>query len=88
MVFGSDQELLKKIVTWKRFIDNVFMLFRGSESECENLVNWLNGLLPGVVKFKYEYIPTINKKSRKKLGVSATTTGEVGAVNTSISPYN
>ena len=47
MVFGSDQELLKKIVTWKRFI--VFMLFRGSESECENLVNWLNGLLPGVV---------------------------------------
>ena len=33
-------------------------------------------------------IPTINKKLRKKLGVSATTTGEVGAVNTSISPYN
>ena len=55
MVFGSDQELLQKIVTWKRFINDVFMLFRGSESECENLVNWLNGLLPGVVKSKYEY---------------------------------
>ena len=31
------------------------MLFRGSKSECENLAEWLNSLLPGVVKFKYEY---------------------------------
>ena len=55
MVFDSDEELLQKIVIWKRFIDDVFMLFRGSKSECEDLVNWLNGILPGVVKFKYEY---------------------------------
>jgi hypothetical protein len=54
-VFNSSQELLKKIVLWKRFIDDVLMLFRGTKLECENLVEWLNSLLPGVVKFKYEF---------------------------------
>ena len=31
------------------------MLFRGSESDCQALVNWLNSLMPGVVKFKFEF---------------------------------
>ena len=31
--FGSDQELLEKIILWKRFIDDVFMLFKGSKEE-------------------------------------------------------
>ena len=40
---------------WKRFIDDILMLFKGSKQECENLVSWLNSLYPGVIKFKYEY---------------------------------
>jgi hypothetical protein len=43
------------IVLWKRFIDDIFMLFRGSEEQCAHLVEWLNELIPGVVKFKYQY---------------------------------
>ena len=31
------------------------MLFRGSREQFETLVNWLNSLMPEVVKFKYEY---------------------------------
>ena len=54
-VFSSNQDLLEKIKLWKRFIDDVLMLFRGSKEECEQLVEWLNSLMPGVVKFKYEY---------------------------------
>ena len=55
LVFNSGQDLVNKIVKWKRFIDDVLMLFRGSREQCEELVNWLNGLMPGKVKFKYEY---------------------------------
>ena len=55
VVFSSDQDLLRKIILWKRFIDDVLMLFRGSESDCQALVNWLNSLMPGVVKFKFEF---------------------------------
>ena len=40
---------------WKRFIDDVLMLFRGSEQQCQELVDWLNSLYPGVVKFKHEF---------------------------------
>ena len=40
---------------WKRFIDDVLMLFTGSFEECEQLVNWLNSLMPGVVKFKFDF---------------------------------
>ena len=47
--------LLDQIMLWKRFIDDIFMLFKGSKHECESLVNWLNSLYPGVIKFKYEY---------------------------------
>ena len=55
VVFSSDQDLLKKILLWKRFIDDVLMLFRGSEIDCQALVDWLNSLMPGVVKFKFEF---------------------------------
>ena len=34
------------------------MLFRGTQTESEALVNWLNSLVPGVVKFKYDYSNT------------------------------
>ena len=47
--------MLEHILLWKRFIDDVFMLFKGSEEQCGHLVEWLNSLIPGVVKFKYEY---------------------------------
>ena len=55
LVFTSNQTLLEKIILWKRFIDDVFMLFRGTKSECGALVDWLNSLLPGVVKFKFDF---------------------------------
>ena len=51
LVFGSNQNMLKKIILWKRFIDDIFMLFKGSKAECE----WLNSLMPGVIKFKFEF---------------------------------
>ena len=31
------------------------MLFKGTEQQCKCLVDWLNSLLPGVVKFTYQY---------------------------------
>ena len=31
------------------------MLFRGSKTECETLVEWLRSLMPNVVKFKFEF---------------------------------
>ena len=31
------------------------MFFRGSKEECTSLVEWLNSLMPGVVKFKFEF---------------------------------
>ena len=55
IAFNTDFELLDRILLWKRFIDDVLMLFEGSKEECEKLVDWLNSLLPGVVKFKFEY---------------------------------
>ena len=50
---------MELILLWKRYIDDVFMLFKGSEEQCSDLVEWLNSLMPGVVKFKYEY--SVNK---------------------------
>jgi hypothetical protein len=52
--FNSGNELLDHILLWKRYID-VFMLFRGSEDQCQDLVKWLNAIMPGVIKFKYQY---------------------------------
>ena len=54
VAFNSDFELLDKILLWKRFIDDVIMLFKGTLAECETLVAWLNSLMPEVVKFKFE----------------------------------
>ena len=55
LVFSSDQALLERIILWKRFIDDVLMLFRGTKNECQELVNWLNSLMPNTVKFKFEF---------------------------------
>ena len=55
IVFTSNQNLLSQILLWKRFIDDILMLFRGTKSECEDLVNWLNSLMPGVIKLKFEF---------------------------------
>ena len=55
LVFQSDQELTKLILIWKRFVDDVFKLFRGSKEQCQNLVSWLNTLMPGVIEFKFKY---------------------------------
>ena len=52
---NSDFKLFDRILLWKRFIDDVLMLFTGSEEECEKLVDWLNFICPGVVKFKFKY---------------------------------
>ena len=54
-VFSQNKSLLERIKLWKRFIDDILMLFKGTQSECESLVNWLNSLQPGVIKFKYQY---------------------------------
>lgn len=40
--FKKEFSLLDQIMLWKRFIDDIFMLFKGSKHECESLVNWLN----------------------------------------------
>jgi hypothetical protein len=55
LVFNSDQQLLELIILWKRYIDDVFMLFGGTEDQCQELVDWLNSLMPGVIKFKFQY---------------------------------
>ena len=54
-MFNSNQDLLEKIILWKRFIDDVLMLFKGNKQDCESLVSWLNSLIPGVVKFKFDF---------------------------------
>ena len=46
---------MELIYLWKRFIDDVFMLFKGSREQCQEFVSWLNSLEPGVIKFKHEY---------------------------------
>ena len=56
-MFRADQPLLERILVWKRFIDDVLMLFKGNEEQCQELVNWLNSLMPGVIKFKYDFSP-------------------------------
>ena len=55
IMFKSNHEFLEKIIAWKRFIDDVLMLFKGSENQCKQFVNWMNSLIPGVIKFKYEF---------------------------------
>ena len=52
---SSGFPLVDLICLWKRFIDDIFMLFKGSKEECQELVNWLNSLEPGIIKFKFEF---------------------------------
>ena len=52
---SSEFPLVDLISLWKRFIDDIFMLFKGSKEQCQELVNWLNSLEPGIIKFKHEY---------------------------------
>ena len=51
LAFSSNQPLLDLIILWKRYIDDVFGLFKGTKEEFHNFVDWLNSLIPGVVKF-------------------------------------
>ena len=49
------QTILDAILLWKRFIDDILILFKGSREECDQLVDWLNIIMPGVIKLKYNY---------------------------------
>ena len=53
--FESGDDLLEIILLWKRYIDDVFALIKGSEEECRDLVDFLNTLMPGVVKFTFDF---------------------------------
>ena len=53
--FSSGHDLLDVILLWRRYIDDVFSLIKGTEEDCKRLVEFLNTLLPGVVKFTYNY---------------------------------
>ena len=48
-------DILEAISFWKRFIDDVFILFKGSMEDCKQLVERLNSILPGIIKLKFEY---------------------------------
>ena len=54
-VFGSENDMLNMILFWKRFIDDIFLLFKGSKEECDRLVDWLNSIMPGVIQLKCNY---------------------------------
>ena len=54
-VFKSENDMLKSILLWKRFIDDIFLLFKGSKTECEHFLNWLNSLMPGVINLKCNF---------------------------------
>ena len=54
-VFSSQSEMLEMIGIWKRFIDDIFMLFKGSKEECDVFVNWLNSIMPGVIQLKSNF---------------------------------
>ena len=47
--------MLKLIGIWKRFIDDIFMLFKGSKEDCDIFVEWLNSIMPGVIKLKSNF---------------------------------
>ena len=55
-VFKDDSpQIVESINFWKRFIDDIFLLFKGSKELCEQLVNYLNSIMPGVIKLKCNY---------------------------------
>ena len=55
IAFSSNQPLLDLIMLWKRYIDDVIGLFKGTKEQFQSLVDWLNSIMPGVNKFKYQY---------------------------------
>ena len=54
----EEKRFLEMIMFWRRFIDDILMLFRGTEADCENMVGWLNGLMPGIIKLKCNFSET------------------------------
>ena len=55
LVFDSNEECLELIKLWKRYIDDILMLFKGSRQQLDELVEWLNSLMPGVIRFKSNF---------------------------------
>ena len=55
VVFNSQKDFLKMIKLWKRYIDDILVLFKGSREDFEEMVSWLNSIMPGVVKFKFNF---------------------------------
>ena len=51
---GEEKKLLELILLWKRFIDDIFFLFTGSEQELLHLFDAINKLHP-TIKFTFEY---------------------------------
>ena len=43
------------VMLWKRYIDDVFALIKGNAEDCKSLVDFLNTLLPGVIKFTSKF---------------------------------
>ena len=54
-VFNSNNQLLELLIFWKRFIDDILALFKGTEEEFRQLVDWLNSIMRGIVKFKANF---------------------------------
>ena len=54
-VFNSQNSMLELILLWKRFIDDIFLLFKGSRAECEMFLDWLNSIMPGVINLKCNF---------------------------------
>jgi hypothetical protein len=52
---NDEEELLNLILLWKRFIDDIFLLFKGSEAQCNRLTEKLNNIMPGIIKLKCNF---------------------------------
>ena len=55
LAFSSGQDLCDLVILWKRYIDDVFALFKGEQNQLKTLVDWLNSLMPGIVKFTWNF---------------------------------
>ena len=51
----EERRFIELILFWKRFIDDILLLFKGTEAECDNLVSWLNSIIPGLIKLKCDF---------------------------------
>ena len=43
------------ILFWKQFIDDIFLLFKGSRADCDRLTEKLNNVMPGIIKLKCNF---------------------------------